>query len=67
VLLVNHEAFGSLDPEELAGLVRRKVLLDTRGVVCRRLWEAAGFRVEVLGEGARPLFPDETGAEKKIS
>ena len=37
VLLVNHEAFGSLDPEELAGLVRRKVLLDTRGVVCRRL------------------------------
>ncbi|HHX73715.1 MAG TPA: UDP-N-acetyl-D-mannosamine dehydrogenase, partial [Firmicutes bacterium] len=54
VLLVNHDAFAGLDPQQLARLVRRKVVLDTRGVLDRAQWEAAGFTVVVLGEGALP-------------
>ena len=39
----------------------RRVLLDTRGRL--RGSGSGSFRVEVLGR-RRPLFPDETGAEK---
>ena len=55
VLLVNHDAFAGLDPKKLARLVRRRVVLDTRGVLDRAQWEAAGFTVVVLGEGLSPL------------
>ena len=60
VLLVNHDAFNSLDPRQLARLVRRKVVLDTRGVLDRAQWEAAGFTVVVLGEGALPFAGEDT-------
>jgi UDP-N-acetyl-D-mannosaminuronic acid dehydrogenase len=65
VLLVNHDAFADLDPQQLARLVRRKVVLDTRGVLDRARWEAAGFTVVVLGEGALPFAEED--AVYKIS
>ena len=65
VLLVNHDAFNSLDPRQLARLVRRRVVLDTRGVLDRARWEAAGFAVAVLGEGPLPCAGED--AVYKIS
>lgn len=51
LLLVNHSAFASLDPDAIRSQMRRPVLYDTRNCLQRSAWEAAGFFVQVLGHG----------------
>ena len=50
LLLVGHNDFRSLDPAKAAQLLRRPVVLDTRGVLERVAWERAGFLLATLGE-----------------
>ncbi len=49
VLLVDHEDFRSLDPAELAPLMRRRLVLDTRNFLDPRPWREEGFEVFSLG------------------
>lgn len=51
VLLVDHAAYRGLDPLRLKGVVRRPVVVDTRGTLVRAAWTTAGFRLVVLGDG----------------
>ena len=50
VLLVDHEQFRSLEPDQAAGQMTGKIVLDTRGVWDDR-WEKAGFKLLTLGKG----------------
>ncbi len=49
VLMVGHDAFGSIDPAVLAPLCRATHLIDTRAFLPRERWSAAGFEVYTLG------------------
>jgi len=49
VLLVDHTAYRALRPSALAPLMRRKLIVDARGVLAREDWTQAGFRFVVLG------------------
>ena len=51
LLLVDHRAYGALDPAALAPLMRRRLALDTRNVLPRAGWEGAGFELVRLGDG----------------
>lgn len=51
VILTDHSDYRGLDPGSVAGLVRRKTVFDTRGVIDPRSWELAGFVVYQLGNG----------------
>ncbi|MBN2392180.1 MAG: nucleotide sugar dehydrogenase [Anaerolineae bacterium] len=51
LLLVDHREFKSLAVDHLAGLLKRRFILDTRCVLPRDVWEAAGFDVMLLGDG----------------
>jgi UDP-N-acetyl-D-mannosaminuronic acid dehydrogenase len=52
VLLVDHQALGSLDPEQAKTLMTGRVAVDLRGAWPRQAWQAAGFDLHVLGAGA---------------
>jgi UDP-N-acetyl-D-mannosaminuronic acid dehydrogenase len=49
VLLVDHAGYRALRPEVLAKRLRRRLIVDTRGVINRDDWTRAGFQVVVLG------------------
>jgi UDP-N-acetyl-D-mannosaminuronic acid dehydrogenase len=49
VLLVDHAAYKTLHPRSLAPLMRRPIIVDTRGVLGREDWTEAGFRFVLLG------------------
>ncbi len=51
VLLVDHQPFRALDPATVAALMPGRVAVDTRGIWDRAAWQAAGFRLHVLGVG----------------
>jgi UDP-N-acetyl-D-mannosaminuronic acid dehydrogenase len=51
VLMVAHDAYGSLDLGHLRRLTRRSVLVDGRKVFAREQAEAAGFRLYSVGVG----------------
>jgi len=51
VVLTDHREYKLLDPQDIAPLVRNRVVLDTRRVLDRKLWEDAGFKVVRIGEG----------------
>lgn len=51
LLLVDHSAYRALDPASLKVVMRRAVIVDTRGVIDGRRWESQGFTVHVLGRG----------------
>ena len=50
VLLVAHQLFKELKPEQIMLLVRTPVVVDTVGIVKPVDWKAAGFRVYRLGD-----------------
>ncbi len=56
VMLVDHDAYSALDPREIGPRMRSRVVLDTRGVLDRDLWEAAGFRVHTLGQAGASVL-----------
>ena len=51
LLLTNHSIFNQVVPNEIAPLVKSKVLLDTRNSLPHDLWMKAGFDVHTLGNG----------------
>jgi UDP-N-acetyl-D-mannosaminuronic acid dehydrogenase len=53
VLLTDHDAYRSLDPDEVAGLMRQPAVVDTRGLLETERWRDAGFAVRRLGDGSR--------------
>lgn len=50
VILTNHDDFKALDPEKLAGIMKHKIIIDTKQAIDRERWQAAGFEVYVLGD-----------------
>jgi UDP-N-acetyl-D-mannosaminuronic acid dehydrogenase len=61
VLVTDHEVFRYIDPHAIADLLRRKNLVDTRDLLDRDAWRAAGFTVRTLG--APRCAPIEQTAE----
>jgi UDP-N-acetyl-D-mannosaminuronic acid dehydrogenase len=53
VLLVDHRAFVALDPQHVAASMPGRVAVDTRARWDRDRWQAAGFRLHVLGAGSK--------------
>ena len=51
VILTDHNEYKSLDPTVVARTVKRKLVLDTRNAIGRKVWERAGFQVFTLGDG----------------
>jgi len=51
LLLVDHQEFKDLTAEKLAPLLKNRFVLDTRRILARADWEAAGFDVMLLGDG----------------
>ncbi len=52
-LLTNHDEFKAIDPRQAAAWMRHLVLYDTRNLIDVAAWKAAGFRVRLLGAGAK--------------
>ena len=50
LLLVAHQVFKELKPEQLRPVLRQPILIDTVGVVSPANWQAAGFQVYRLGD-----------------
>jgi UDP-N-acetyl-D-mannosaminuronic acid dehydrogenase len=50
VLLVAHQLFKELRPEQIKSMVRKPVLVDTIGIADPTAWKAAGFQVFRLGD-----------------
>lgn len=51
LLTVNHSAFDSINPAEVAKLVRNKIIIDTRNSINKQNWENNGFKYILLGSG----------------
>ncbi len=51
VLITDHALFKQIDPHNLAPLMRNKNLVDTRNFLDHKRWNAAGFKIKVLGNG----------------
>lgn len=51
ILAVDHDVFKELNPDHVADLMAGRLVLDTRSCLDRKRWEAAGFKVRVLGDG----------------
>lgn len=58
VLLVDHAAYRTLNPISLGSHMRRRVIVDARGVVDPAVWASAGFRVVRLGVSAEAARND---------
>ena len=52
VLLVGNRPFRELDPLKVAAQTPARVVVDMRGVLDRKAWRSAGFRVLTLGVGS---------------
>ncbi|MFB1082164.1 nucleotide sugar dehydrogenase [Jeotgalibacillus sp. JSM ZJ347] len=50
LILTDHNVFKEMDPNEIAGMVRTKIVIDTKNCISRDKWEAAGFEVYTLGD-----------------
>jgi UDP-N-acetyl-D-mannosaminuronic acid dehydrogenase len=51
ILLVDHQVFRELEPQQVAAVMPGRVAVDTRGVWDRAAWSNAGFELHVLGVG----------------
>jgi UDPglucose 6-dehydrogenase len=49
LVLTEWQEFVDLDPDDLAGRVRAKVIVDGRNCLDVRPWQRAGWRVHCLG------------------
>jgi UDP-N-acetyl-D-mannosaminuronic acid dehydrogenase len=62
VLLTDHEEFADLSARAIGETMRRRTVVDTRGVLDRGPWIDAGFSVRTLGNGRAAGTPrDERG------
>lgn len=64
VLVVDHNAFRSIDPAAAAPLMRGRVAIDARRFFDAEAWEAAGFELHTLGrrDADRPMTKVPSGA-----
>lgn len=51
VILTDHSAWKSLDPNQIVSLVKHPLILDTRNGIDHENWATAGFNVLLLGDG----------------
>jgi len=51
VIITDHSKFKEIEPGEIARLMRKRNVVDSRNILDRERWERAGFRVKVLGDG----------------
>jgi UDP-N-acetyl-D-mannosaminuronic acid dehydrogenase len=51
VLLVGHKEFIQLKAEDVKALTPARLVVDLRGALVKKDWEAAGFRVVIMGNG----------------
>lgn len=51
VLAVGHSEFKSINPAQIAKLVRNKLIIDTGNALNQNDWEANGFKYVLLGNG----------------
>ena len=49
IIATGHSAFKELDPHEVGKLVKNKIIFDTRNLIDRERWEAAGWSVRIIG------------------
>lgn len=59
LLLTNHSAFRNINPNEIGGLMRNKLLMDTRNSLPHDAWIEAGFKVYTLGDGQPAAWTDD--------
>jgi UDP-N-acetyl-D-mannosaminuronic acid dehydrogenase len=64
LLLADHDAYRTLDPHRLRGLVRTPMVIDTRNFLDHAAWLQAGFTSVLLGAGARPVRPTSVNGEE---
>jgi UDP-N-acetyl-D-mannosaminuronic acid dehydrogenase len=57
VLMVDHEAFRSIDPAVVGSYMKSRILIDTKAFYDERRWENAGFVVYTLGGKRRYMAP----------
>ncbi|MGX2961727.1 nucleotide sugar dehydrogenase [Peribacillus sp. JNUCC 23] len=50
LVLTEHSEFQNINPQEIADVVRTKVVIDAKNFLNRKEWEQAGFEVYVLGD-----------------
>ncbi|ACV25103.1 nucleotide sugar dehydrogenase [Methanocaldococcus fervens] len=54
IVLAEHDEYKNFSEDEMkhiASKVKNKIILDTKNIINRDLWEKAGFKVYVLGDG----------------
>ena len=51
VIITDHSKFKELEPGEIARLMRKRNVVDSRNILDKERWERAGFKVKVLGDG----------------
>lgn len=51
LLAVNHAEFNSIDPAQIAKLVKNKIVIDARNSLDQKTWEENGFKYVLLGNG----------------
>ncbi len=49
LLLVDHEAFRQLEPDQVASVTQARTVIDTRHIFDKAAWEAAGFDLFTIG------------------
>ncbi len=47
VIVTDHDEFKDIDPEELE--MNNKIVIDSRNIIDREVWESAGFDVKIIG------------------
>ncbi|MBI2910204.1 MAG: nucleotide sugar dehydrogenase [Chloroflexi bacterium] len=51
LVLADHKEFANLDVSRVAGLVKKKLVIDTRNCLDHAAWRSCGFRIVLLGKG----------------
>lgn len=56
LVLTEHSEFQNINPQEIADVVRTKVVIDAKNFLNRKEWEQAGFEVYVLGDSKNRIL-----------
>lgn len=49
IVATDHNVFRDMEPEAVGNLVKKKQILDTRNLLDRKKWAAAGWKVKLIG------------------
>ncbi|MGE8080428.1 nucleotide sugar dehydrogenase [Peribacillus loiseleuriae] len=56
LVLTEHSEFRTINPQEIADLVRTKVVIDAKNYLNHQEWEQAGFEVFILGDSKNRIL-----------